>query len=433
MLAALDNQLTATEIANALNLAASYEFSPVPDYSNRPDTWPSIAHICIGLAGIIVCGFVFYLGWLVYRARLADRSKNVFAAMALWGDSYLILVFLLVVTLPSSTLAQEIAQGLAQFLPLALLVSIMSRYGLACQFETRFSRFLNVKIVKYGLACFVVCFVAYVTIDPLRASEGYAWDSWQPPFKVWLGFNGGLALNTGSLRVISMMFLWFASNVIFLTATIVGLYSPQANNQTELTYYLKAYGSFFMALMPLFIALLLQLMGIWGYWYIFAFPESLFFTSAILVFAVFFSLGILRNQVFGIERVFKKNTVRVVLGGIGLAGFFLAENIVENVVSEDYGTFGGLGAALLVIGFQNRLMLIVRPFVNSVFSDEMGQQFSEQMTTYMHLYRTAILDHIITEEEQTMLTVTAKGLNLNSDEIEAVEEFVKLEKGSRQV
>ena len=121
------------------------------------------------------------------------------------------------------------------------------------------------------------------------------------------------------------------------------------------------------------------------------------------------------------------------MGGIGLAGFFLAENIVENVVSEDYGTFGGLGAALLVIGFQNRLMLIVRPFVNSVFSDEMGQQFSEQMTTYMHLYRTAILDHIITEEEQTMLTVTAKGLNLNSDEIEAVEEFVKLEKGSRQV
>ena len=125
--------------------------------------------------------------------------------------------------------------------------------------------------------------------------------------------------------------------------------------------------------------------------------------------------------------------MRVVLGGIGLASFFLAENIVENAVSEDYGTFGGLGAALLVIGFQNRLMLIVRSFVNSVFSDEMGQQFSEQMTTYMHLYRTAILDHIITEEEQTMLTVTAKGLNLNSTEIEAVEDFVKLEKGNRQV
>ncbi|MBT7625482.1 MAG: hypothetical protein HN589_04295 [Proteobacteria bacterium] len=45
----------------------------------------------------------------------------------------------------------------------------------------------------------------------------------------------------------------------------------------------------------------------------------------------------------------------------------------------------------------------------------------------------ATLDGFITEEEQTMLTVTAKGLNLNSDEIEAVEEFVKLEKGSRQV
>ena len=115
VLAALDNQLTATEIANALNLAASYEFSPEPDYSNRPDTWPSIARICIGIAGIIVCGFVFYLGWLVYRARLADRSKNVFAAIVLWGDSYVLyLYFLLVRTLPSSTLAQEIAQGLAQ-------------------------------------------------------------------------------------------------------------------------------------------------------------------------------------------------------------------------------------------------------------------------------------------------------------------------------
>ena len=78
-------------------------------------------------------------------------------------------------------------------------------------------------------------------------------------------------------------------------------------------------------------------------------------------------------------------------------------------------------------------MLIVRPFVNSVFSDEMGQQFSEQMTTYLQVYRMATLDGIITEQEQTMLTATADGLNLNSDEIEAVEEFVKLEKRSRQV
>ncbi|MDC1018455.1 hypothetical protein OAR36_08370, partial [Pseudomonadales bacterium] len=437
VLTVLDNQLTATEIANALNLAALYEFSPAPDYSNRPDTWPSIAHICIGIAGIIVCGFVFYLGWLVYRVRLADRSKNVFAAMLLWGDSYYYLVLLLVLTLPSSTLAQEIAQGLAQFLPLALLVSIMTRYGLACQFETRFSRFLNLKIVKYGLACFVVCFFAYLTIDPLRASEGYAWDSWQPPFKVWLGFNGGLDMYIGSEGLLgrneSMVVSWGASVLLFLVATIVGLYSPQANNRAELIYYLKAFGFYFMAMIPLSIKVSFLMMGIWGWWYISAFPDSLYLSSAILVLAVFFSLGILRNQVFGIERVFKKNTVRVVLGGIGLASFFLAENIVENLVSEDYGTFGGLGAALLVIGFQNRLMLIVRPFVNSVFSDEMGQQFSEQMTTYMHLYRTAILDHIITEEEQTMLTVTAKGLNLNSDEIEAVEEFVKLEKGNRQV
>ena len=439
VLAALDNQLTATEIANALNLAASYEFSPEPNYSNRPDTWPSIARICIGIAGIIVCGFVFYLGWLVYRVRLADRSKNVFAAIVLWGDSYVFLVFLLVQTLPSSTLAQEIAQGLAQFLPLALLGSIMGRYGLACQFETRFSRFLNVKIVKYGLACYFVCLFAFLMLDPLRASQGYAWDSWQPPFKVGLAFTEGLYVNVGSAeggflaRNVSMLCSWGATMLLFLVATIFGLYSPQANNRAELIYYLKAFGFSCIAMIPPSIMLLLSMMGIWGWWYIAAFPDSLYLSSAILVLAVFFSLGILRNQVFGIERVFKKNTVKVVLGGIGLASFFLAENIVENIVSEDYGTFGGLGAALLVIGFQNRLMLIVRPFVNSVFSDEMGQQFSEQMTTYMHLYRTAILDHIITEEEQTMLTVTAKGLNLNSDEIEAVEEFVKLEKGSRQV
>jgi TPR repeat protein len=433
VLAVLDNQLTATEIDNALNLADSYEFSPAPDYSNRPDTWPSIARVCFGIAGIIVCGFVFYLGWLVYRARLADRSKNVFAAMALCSDSYIILVFLLVWTLPSSTLAQEIAQGLAQFLPLAGLGSIMGRYGLACQFETRFSRFLNVKIVKYGLACFVVCFVAYVTIDPLRASEGYAWDSWQPPFKVLQGFNGGLAMNTGSLRLISMVFLWLASNVIFFTATIVGLYSPLANNRSELIYYLKAYGAFTMALMPLFIALLFGKMGIWGYWYVLAFPPSLYFSLAILVFAVFFSLGILRNQVFGIERVFRKNTVRAVLGGIGLASFFLAENIVGNLVEEDYGTLGGIIAALSILGLQNRLMFIVKPMVNSLFSDEMDQSFSDQMTTYLQVYRMATLDGIITEQEQTMLTATADGLNLNSDEIEAVEDFVKLEKGNRQV
>ena len=45
----------------------------------------------------------------------------------------------------------------------------------------------------------------------------------------------------------------------------------------------------------------------------------------------------------------------------------------------------------------------------------------------------ATLDGIITEQEQTMLTATADGLNLNSTEIQAVEGFVKLEKGNRQV
>ena len=78
-------------------------------------------------------------------------------------------------------------------------------------------------------------------------------------------------------------------------------------------------------------------------------------------------------------------------------------------------------------------MFIVKPMVNSLFSDEMDQSFSDQMTTYLQVYRMATLDGIITEQEKTMLTATADGLNLNSDEIEAVEEFVKLEKGNRQV
>ena len=159
-------------------------------------------------------------------------------------------------------------------------------------------------------------FFAYLTIDPLRASEGYAWDSWQPPFKVWLGFNGGLAMNRGSLRSYFDDVLWFCVRCLFLAATIVGLYSPQANNQTELTYYLKAYGSFSHGFNAFIYRLhFLREMGIGAIGTLSAFRE-LYSLQRILVFAVFFSLGILRNQVFGIERVFKKNTVRVVLGAL---------------------------------------------------------------------------------------------------------------------
>ena len=102
-------------------------------------------------------------------------------------------------------------------------------------------------------------------------------------------------------------------------------------------------------------------------------------------------------------------------------------------MQEDYGTLGGMIAALSILGLQNRLMFIVKPIVNSLFSDEMDQSFSDQMTTYLQVYRMATLDGFITEQEQTMLTATADGLNLNSTEIQAVEEFVKLEKGNRQV
>ena len=436
VLAALDNQLTATEIADALNEAASYEFSPLPEYSNRPDAWPSSTYLFFGVTGIAVSVFVFYLGGLVYRARRAESSKNVYAGLVLCCDSYLILVITLTFTLPSSFFAQDIVQGLAHVVPIAVLGSMLGFYGLACQIETNFSRFLNLKIVKYGLACAAVCLFAYLTIDPLRVSQGYAWESWQPPLKVSLSFDGGLTVYTNTTgRLLVMMACWSAMLLTLLAATIAGLLSRKVKNRVELTYYLKAYGAFFlMAVVPISIFFVLFNTKTWGYWYIMnnGIPPTVYSTSSLLLFAVFLSLGILRNQAFGIERVFRRNTVRAVLGGIGLASFFLAENIVENHVEEDYGTFGGLVAALLIFGFQNRLALVLRPFVNSLFSDEMDQPFSEQMTTYMHLYRTAMLDHIITEEEQTLLTATAKGLNLNSTEIEAVEESVKLELGSRR-
>ncbi|MBT7562154.1 MAG: sel1 repeat family protein [Proteobacteria bacterium] len=435
VLAELDKKLTSAEITSAMAVATSYEFRPIPSYSNRPDTWPSIAHICIGFAGIIVCGFVFYLGWLIFRVRLADRSKNVFAALTLWCDSSLVLVISLIFTLPSSTLAQEIVQGLAHFLPLVIMGSMLGYYGLACQIETNFSRFLNLKKLKYGLAITGVCLFVYLMIDPLRLSQGYAWDSWQPPFNVLLGHSEGL-VSAPDDRALLMLTIWVATMLVLLAATIEGLYSQQANNRAELTYYLKAYGAKFLLLvMPLAIYYTLAEMNIWGSWYIVneGLPPTLYTSLGELVFAVLLAIGILRNQVFGIEQVFRKNTIRAVLGSMCLAGFFLVENIVGNHMQEDYGTLGGMIAALSILGLQNRLMFIVKPIVNSLFSDEMDQSFSDQMTTYLQVYRMATLDGFITEQEQTMLTATADGLNLNSTEIQAVEEFVKLEKGNRQV
>jgi hypothetical protein len=434
-LAELNNKLSSAQISSAIAVAALHKLSLTPEYSNRPDTWPSTASLWLGSAGIIVCGFIFYLSWLIYRVRQPDRSKNTFAAMTLWCDSFLVLVISLIFTLPSSTLAQEIVQGLAQFLPLILLGSMLGYYGLACQIETKFSRFLNLKNVKYGLASASLCLFVYLTLDPLRATHGYAWDSWQPPFKVGLDFSGGLYTDPDA-RVLVMLAAWVAAMLVLLAATITGLYSQQAKNRAELNYYLKAYGAkFFLLASPLAIYYTLSEMNIWGSWYIVneGLPPTLYTSLGELVFAVLLAIGILRNQVFGIEQVFRKNTIRAVLGSMCLAGFFLVENIVGNHMQEDYGTLGGMIAALSILGLQNRLMFIVKPIVNSLFSDEMDQSFSDQMTTYLQVYRMATLDGFITEQEQTMLTATADGLNLNSTEIQAVEEFVKLEKGNHQV
>ena len=140
-----------------------------------------------------------------------------------------------------------------------------------------------------------------------------------------------------------------------------------------------------------------------------------------VLFAVCFSFGILRGQIFGIERLFKRNLVRIVILGIVALVFILTEQLIENFLSSEYGTVVGLLAAIMMLGVHKPINRTLRNVIDKLIPDQ-DIIDDDASKVYAYQYEIAMNDGELSKRELDMLRLTAKSLGLTKSRAKAIEQ-----------
>lgn len=108
-----------------------------------------------------------------------------------------------------------------------------------------------------------------------------------------------------------------------------------------------------------------------------------------------------------------------------LSVFFLTVEILQNYLSSTYGYIGGMSITAIMLVTRVPLMKIIDKGTDSVVQSSKidGVEGAE---LYREQFVMAMADGVITNLERSMLRLTAKALDLSSEQIQAIE--VEVEK-----
>ncbi len=360
---------------------------------------------------------LLYLARLTYRAR-PDDLENRLIALMLVSEAVATLVFFVPFGFPVHPSAALPAQIIQNFMPLAfsfLPFAYLAFTGtinspLAKPFShTKVQSALLIVGILFGLHQFVVGWNSFMQV-------AYIED------KVGLGFGqGGLFIQT----TVAILFINF-----YLILTLIfsrHRYEEGSPDRLRIRSYLMGYALRYLFVFGSITVYLLyrnifQVEGI--------LPATtvgvilLSYTLGNVVFGVMFSLGILRSQILGVERLFKTNINRAALGGVILSVFFLTVEILQNYLSSTYGYIGGLSITALMMFTRVPLMKIIDKGTDSVIQTS-NMDHSDGGDLYREQFMMAMADGIITNMERSMLRLTAKALELSIEQIQAIESEVE--------
>ena len=139
-----------------------------------------------------------------------------------------------------------------------------------------------------------------------------------------------------------------------------------------------------------------------------------------LLFALMFAYGILRGQILGIDRLFKVGLNRAIMGGLLVAVFVSADQLVQNLLSDRFGFLGGLAAAGGMIVFQKQCMKLINRGTNVVMAVRVAVE-GEKLELYREHYLTAISDGTLSGKDRRMLLMTARTLGMTREDCAEIE------------
>ena len=378
-----------------------------------PGLWMA-ASVCALLGSPLL----LYLARLTFRARPGD-AENRFIALMLVAEAVATLVFFVPFGFPKHPGAVLPAQFIQNFMPFAFSFLPFAYLAFAGTINSPLAKPFSHPKVQTMLIGFGFLFGLHQLIT--------GWDS---SMRVaYIADKAGLGFGQGGLFIQTMIAILFVNLYLILILIFARKkYEEGSEDRMRIRSYLTGYALRYLFIFGSIALYLLyrnifQIEGV--------LPTTtvgiilLSYTLGNIVFGAMFSLGILRSQILGVERLFKTNINRAALGGVMLSVFFLTVEILQNYLSSTYGYIGGMSITAIMLVTRVPLMKIIDKGTDSVVQSSKidGVEGAE---LYRDQFVMAMADGVITNLERSMLRLTAKALDLSSEQIQAIE--VEVEK-----
>ena len=385
------------------------------------DSWPGPLTIIGSVISLIASLILSYLSLLTLRAA-PNNIKNLTVASILFLDAWLLILIFVPVGLPANLFLREIFNGAAIAIGSIGMLACTSYYILAGQFVTPLSKPLSgdrarVAVIIAGILCAVIL--------PLWIERIFHFGFTEMQEGLQLGYRSNSTLYLVGFTFLAHIFTLI--NLIYFSR--LNHRESQEGRQASafLLAYIIRFGFLGVAIATFFTVELIDTSLSYGNinlshpnYYL---AIIILYATGELLYGLLFALGILREQIFGIERLFKRNLVRIVLLGFFTLGFLSAEQLIESLISEDYGTLGGIMVACSMLTVNRPLSKIIREQVDLFLPDKNIIE-DDAAKVYAHHYRLAMRDGELSKKERDMLRLTAKSLGLTKSQISAIESRV---------
>ena len=373
------------------------------------------SRIGIGLSAILI-GFVFfYLAYLCFIADPTNR-RNKSVCFLLISEGLVLIFGLGVLAVPTQLEFVPLAIGMSLTIPVILSGLTVSQGYFIASTETSLGAFFA--RFRIGIVIASLWLLSHI-LSVISSGEYFATADIVRQFYFW-SING--------VAVVSEILIFLFMHSCILICLITEHRKRDPNKESSTSYFLYAYFMRFVFFLvsllyaPVMIALAVffdnsSIIDNYG-------PDVMFMSYIYgeLIYGLLFCYGIVKGNIFGITQLIKRGIVKVLFTASLFTAFYFMEGIVSNEFSDALGSLAGFLGASLLLMFEKPINRYAYNFIDYLIPDNESLGTSEE--AYLYLYRVAIEDGTISQDEQRMLDSMAQKLELGAEDVQRIKNTV---------
>lgn len=378
---------------------------------------PEASYLAIGGLSLASIIFLIYLAAITHTSGAGDL-KSQLVARVMFLESLLIFIIFLPQGLPFTVELNRAVQSLPALIGVLFSAAAVTYLALSAEFPSRYSRWATNKNLRYA-------------VFALLTLSGFA-------FSLWI-FEGNLLVIEGR-NYLGMRIVGAAREAaIVLTALLIlHIYNLlvlldssrskelQGSDRSTAESFTLAYALRFTFLSAGVVYGLYRI----AIFYLYEenmhpssmYPTIFLYLIGEISFALLFSFGVLRSQMFGVALLFRKGTARAILAGLAFMVFFIIESFLERFVESEIGQVGAIAVALGVVSLHSKVLSWIDPMLLRMFPSEDLDALHIKFRSYVELFKIASADSTISEDERKMLNSLAASLSMTKEEQTTLED-----------